>query len=333
MSSTPWWHDLIAAEAEPRFDGGIWRLHPQDADHFFAEYLPAELVHQLLRSARTAGWRPAVEDLLQRLPPDVAAYTRDYFLASYRARFVEALDVSPGSTVLDLACGWGFASQRCLESGALVVGTETSIGRLEFCSLRFSQQGFGDRFVGVEMDANRPFPFEPASFDAVIVSGLMEWLPSTARGSPESIQQVFLERCAAVLRPGGRLYLAIENRWWWRYFFGARDLHRIHRLQVLTSILPRRLARAWAILVTGEDYRTYTYSFFDYLRLLRKAGFQTVDADYPRPDYVQPKRVQPLCRGLRLSGDRKELASELRTQGAPGRLIVFGRSFAFIARK
>ena len=114
---------------------------------------------------------------------------------------------------------------------------------------------------------------------------------------------------------------------------GARDLHRIHRLQVLTSILPRRLARAWAILVTGQDYRTYTYSFAEYLNLLQHAGFRTVDATYPEPDYVQPRRLVTLCRGVSLVGDRRDRAQQLRSQNAPRYLLGFGRSFMFIATK
>ena len=215
-----WWKSLIVNDLEPRFEDGVWRLHPQEADRFFADYLPDAFLSGLLQRARAQNWRTAVEESLPLLRPDIAAYTQDYFLEPYRAAFVDGLGVTNGSSVLDLGCGWGFASQRCLEKGANVVGTETALGRLQFCTVRFSQQGFGDRFLAVEMDANRPLPFRSASFDVVIVSGLMEWLPSTATGSAESLQREFLQRCATVLRPGGRLYLAIENRWWWKYSWG-----------------------------------------------------------------------------------------------------------------
>jgi SAM-dependent methyltransferase len=328
-----WWQPLLGDGLQPRLEDGIWRLHPQRDDQFFADYLSDEFLAELLRRARATNWRTAVEESLPRLRPDIAAYTRDYFLEPYRAAFVDALGIERGSSVLDLGCGWGFASQRCLERGASVIGTDSALGRLQFCSVRFSQQQFADRFLGIEMDANRPFPFQPGSFDALIVSGLMEWLPMTAMGSAESVQRQFLQRCADALKPGGRLYFAIENRWWWKYFLGARDLHRIHRLQVLTSILPRRLARTWATLVTGQDYRTYTYSFAEYLEMLRDVGFAEVDANYPQPDYVQPRTQRILCRGLRLDGATPDLAGAVRKQHAPAHLVHFGRSFTFIATK
>ena len=327
----PCWRRLVLDDVEPTIEEGVWRLHAQTVDQFFAEYLPDEFLHDLLQRARTNGWRTAVEESLSTLRPDIAEYTRDYFLEPYRADFVDALAVTEGSSVLDLGCGWGFASQRCLEKGACVVGTERALGRLQYCVLRFVQQGLAERFLAIEMDANNPFPFRPNSFDVVIVSGLMEWLPITSSGSPESVQRAFLERCARVLRPGGRLYLAIENRWWWKYFFGARDLHRIHRFQVLTSILPRRLASVWSRLLTGREYRTFTYSFVEYLTWLRDLGFTTVDAVYPEPDYVQPKRRRTLCRELRLAGC--DLREAVRRQHTPQMLARFGRSFMFTATK
>jgi SAM-dependent methyltransferase len=331
--NSPWWRRLLDDSLQPQFEDGVWRLHPQEKSQFFAEYLPDTVLEALLRRVRSDNWRSAVEALLPKLKPRIAAYTRDYFLEPYRAGFVDSMDLQGGSVVLDLGCGWGFASQRCLEKGAYVVGTDNALGRLQFCRHRFEQEGFSDRFLPIELDANQAFPFTTQSFDAVIVSGLMEWLPSSTRGAPEDIQRRFLRQCSDVLRPQGQLYLAIENRWWWKYFVGARDLHRVHKLQVLTSILPRRLADVWSRLLMGRAYRTYTYSFLEYLTLLRDAGFAVVNADYPEPDYVQPKRLRELCRGLSLKESSSNLLSTLKRQGSPLLLRRLGRSFMFVATK
>lgn len=331
--SEPWWDRVIVPGVQPDVREGVWQFHTLNKDRFFGEYLSHGFLSELLESARNKGWRTAVEDSLRLLPPRIAAYTQDYFLAPYRASFVDRLGLGNGSHVLDLGCGWGFASQRCLELGACVVGTDAALGRLQFCSIRFGQQRLDDRFLGIEMDANRSFPFRSGAFDALIVSGLMEWLPSTGSGDAESIQRVFLERCFSALRLGGRMYLAIENRWWWKYFLGARDLHRVDRFQVFTSILPRSLARVWMRALSGQDYRTYTYSFFQYLEMLKAAGFTAVDADYPEPDYVQPRQVLPLVRGLKLTGTRRDWSHALRAQHSPRDKPLFGRSFMFVATK
>ena len=323
-----WFHQLLGSDVTPVIENGVWRLHRADSDQFFADYLPRAFCKEL-EQASAIGWRAAVECGMKHLTPYVADYTRDYFFESYRSDFVEELGIGPRTTVLDLGAGWGFASQRCLEKGAFVVSTETAAKRLEFCATRFAQQGFDHRWVGIELDANRSFPFESAVFDAIIVSGLMEWLPCSAVGSPKQIQRKFVERCFEVLKPKGRLYLAIENRYWGKYFLGARDLHTLQRW---TSILPRRAARAYSILTTHEDYRAWCYSLCDYIRQFKDVGYKTLTVIYPEPDYVQPKRVQKLIAELPLEQPQpwKDAYSGKNANRAASR---FGRSFMFIATK
>lgn len=330
---TSWLDGLVTTGVAPAVRDGIWRWHPQEQrDDFLAEFLPSNFLKGLARAGEL-GWRRSIEAGLPLLPAWIADYTRDYFLEPYRADFVDELGLREGSTVLDLGCGWGFASQRALERGARVVGTDTALRRLQFCVTRFAQQGWADRFVGLELDANGAFPFRPASFDAVIVSGLLEWVACSAEGDPEALQRRFMEKVRDLVAPGGRLYLAIENRYWGRYFVGARDLHRIHRLQVLTSLLPRALARPFCRLVTGQDYRTYTYSLSAYLDWLADLGYRSVTVRYPIPDYVQPKRVHTLLTDLDLTAPADARRRAARAQ-RPHRLrSLFGRSFMFFATR
>lgn len=322
-----WFINIIDHQDVPTLADGIWRLHPQRESHFFADYLPASFLTQL-ESARTLGWRKAVEQGLPLLSPYVADYTRDYFLESYRSDFVNDLNLCPGELVLDVGCGWGFASHRCLEAGARVVGTDNSIKRLDFCTTRFEQEGYSDSFVGIELDANRDLPFKVKSFDAIILSGIVEWLPQLTYGEPSNVQFSFMRKMTDLLRPGGRLYLAIENRYWWKYFIGARDLHTLQRL---TSILPRRIARAYSMLTKGEDYRVYTYSLLTYIRMFRNLGFQQLNVTYPDPDYVQPKKVYPLIRNLHLQQLHLPLLRAIIQQRPNLQRSVFGRSFMFVA--
>jgi SAM-dependent methyltransferase len=324
-----WFEDLLApGQSRPKGER-TWRLHPQPDDQFFADYLPAAFLMQLDRDA-ALGWRAAVENALPLLPAAAAEYTRDYFLEPYRADFVERLGLQSSDAVADIGCGWGFASQRCLEKGCRVVGTDNAMRRLEFCRNRFEQQSFGDRFVGVELDVNRQLPFRRGSFRAVIVSGLMEWLPCTAAGRPDEIQASFLRQCFEILGPEGRAYVAIENRFWGWYFAGALDLHS---RQPLVSILPRRLARALSMLMSGEDYRAHTYSILGYLRMFKRAGFRRLDILYPRPDYVQPKRIETLVEQLPLDAGWPDLLRHL-IASCGGRLPLYiGRSFMFLLTK
>lgn len=320
-----WLAALCRADAQPVLHAGMWRLHPDEYSQFFAEYLPASFFATLAQAGEL-GWREAVTAGLAALRPDLAAYTRDYFLAPYRAAFVDRLGLRPGDPVFDIGCGWGFASQRALELGARVVGAEAARARLDFCRQRFAQEGFADRFVGVEFDANRAWPFRPGSFAAILVSGLLEWLPCSSGDDPDAVQARFLARCRAALRPGGRLYLAIENRTWHAYFRLAPDLHTHQRL---LPLLPRRLARMLSLLRSGRDYRAYCATAFGYLQMFRTAGFASVAIDHPRPDYVQPRTVAPLLDPTPLAGPWGDLRRAVVRRCRDRWALLFARSFQF----
>jgi hypothetical protein len=78
----------------------------------------------------------------------------------------------------------------------------------------------------MEFDANRSFPFAPSTFVAVIVSGLLEWLACSVTGPIKAVRRKFMDRVFEILKLDGRLYLAIENRYWRPYFCDWRGLGR-----------------------------------------------------------------------------------------------------------
>jgi hypothetical protein len=139
-----------------------------------------------------------------------------------------------------------------------------------------------------------------------------------------------MQRVFEVTKLGGRLYLAIENRYWGGYFTGARDLH-VHRPWL--SVLPRRIARMYSILRFGEDYRAFCYSLTEYVNLFQKLGYRSVRVDYPLPDYVQPKEVQPLVPEFALDQKRPFRRKDIERNATDRHAARFGRSFMFFAQK
>ena len=329
MNTPQWLQEIARPDVTPHLENEIWRYHRSDDDQFFAEYLPDDFL-KLLEQAPEKGWKTVVEEGLKGVTGVVHDFSVDYFLKSYRSDFVEKLGLKAGSKVLDLGCGWGFASQRCLEQGAFVVACEAAVKRLRFCATRFSQEGYDGKFVCVEFDANRDYPFQNGSFDAIIVSGLMEWLPVSVEGDPDQIQADFLDKMFALLAPGGCLYIAIENRYWGPYFRGARDEHTFQRF---LSIAPRRVANAVSLNRIQKGYRAYCHSFVTYAQMLRRAGFARLDMDVPKPGYNTPKTITPLLRGVALKRSARALTRALwRSNRAPGD-AMFAHSFMLFARK
>ena len=95
-----------------------------------------------------------------------------------------------------------------------------------------------------------------------------------------------------MLRPGGYLYVGIENRLPISYYLGAPDPHC--ELPFVT-VLPRPMAN-WYARRRGhrEGYRNYLYSHRGYRKLLRKAGFARTEFYLAVPSYNVPRYYVPL---------------------------------------
>jgi ubiquinone/menaquinone biosynthesis C-methylase UbiE len=108
-----------------------------------------------------------------------------------------ALDGRRGGRILDLGCGTGQLAARLakLRAGARIVGCDFSIGMLRRASARSPAAHF------VQGDAGR-LPFADRTFDAIVSTEAFHWFPDQAGA---------LAECFRVLRPGGRLLLAVTN--------------------------------------------------------------------------------------------------------------------------
>jgi SAM-dependent methyltransferase len=100
--------------------------------------------------------------------------------------------ISPGSRVLDVGCGGGRVMIHLGWKGVAAIGVDISLH-----SLREMRRHSGR--PGVRAD-NRQLPFRDGAADVVISDGVVHHTPDP--------QGSFGENCR-VLRPGGRLYLAV----------------------------------------------------------------------------------------------------------------------------
>jgi hypothetical protein len=93
------------------------------------------------------------------------------------------------------------------------------------------------------------------------------------------------------LRPGGYLYVGIENRMALGYFLGYPDPHC--SLPFVT-VLPRLLAHWYARRKGLRGYRSYLYSSRGYRKLLRESGFSDVEMYLALPSYNHPRYLIPI---------------------------------------
>ncbi|HZL83776.1 MAG TPA: class I SAM-dependent methyltransferase [Candidatus Krumholzibacteria bacterium] len=267
--------------------------------------------------ARLRGWSAAVQQHLAGT--DLLPYVQHPARADWRVLF--PLD-RERTVSLDVGAGWGAISFGLAPHVRRHYALERVPERLEFIAIRKAQDGV-ENVVPLCADLHA-VPLLPASLDLVAVNGVLEWAglvdperaPHRAPREPGVLQEAFLRQLCLLLRPGGRLYVGIENRYGRLFWRGTPD----HQGLRYTSLMPRALARAYSrwraarsprTFVTESDYRTWTYSLRGTRQLLERCGFQDVEAYAVVPGYNAPMQIVPLAD----PGAFLYLATRLQTSG------------------
>jgi 2-polyprenyl-3-methyl-5-hydroxy-6-metoxy-1,4-benzoquinol methylase len=112
-------------------------------------------------------------------------------------RFLEWLDLSPGKTLLDVACGAGGPALRiAAATGCSVIGIDVHEQAVTTASLLAIQLGLVERAEFRVADATRSLPFSDATFDAITCIDAINHFPDRA---------YVIADWARLLKPGGRL--------------------------------------------------------------------------------------------------------------------------------
>src|ERR1700692_3430242 len=111
--------------------------------------------------------------------------------------FLEWLDLSPGKTLLDVACGAGGPALRIAAStGCSVVGIDVHEQAVTTASALAAQRGLAKRAEFRSTDAAGPLPFSDASFDAITCIDAINHFSERPR---------VIAEWARLLKVGGRL--------------------------------------------------------------------------------------------------------------------------------
>ncbi|MDX8480124.1 class I SAM-dependent methyltransferase [Mesorhizobium sp. VK24D] len=189
----------------------------------------------------------------------------------------ELLSLEQGSSVLELGCGYGRITNRLAEKGARVTGLDISP-----ILLKKAEADAAERRVDVEyvLGDMRSLPWRDR-FDAAFL-----WF-TTFGYFDEADNERVLHEAASSLRKGGRLLIDQDNR-----FALLRDKSptcrivqrdddlRIHLISYDALAdrenIERIVVRDGCVRRTRLSIRYY--GFTEYFRMLRSAGFQTVEA-------------------------------------------------------
>jgi ubiquinone/menaquinone biosynthesis C-methylase UbiE len=124
----------------------------------------------------------------------------DVFTPASNARLIDAFarltGLPPGARVVDLGCGSGVFTDALRQRGYRCTGVDLSPKLIGIARAKYS----GVEFIEGDVEQLK---FADASFDGVLLSGLVHHLPNPARCAAEVFR---------ILRPGGRFMAFDPNR-------------------------------------------------------------------------------------------------------------------------
>ncbi|MCU0298333.1 MAG: demethylmenaquinone methyltransferase [Candidatus Nanopelagicales bacterium] len=153
---------------------------------------------------------------------------------TWRRLVADALEVSPGMRILDLAAGTGTSSEAFAARGAQVVPCDFSLGMLQVGAQRLPHLPFvaGDGMA---------LPFADSSFDAVTISFGLRNIHDPVRG---------LQELHRVTRPGGRLVVCEFSSPTWAPF---RTVYLEYLMKALPAVAKRVSSNAAAYEYLAES--------------------------------------------------------------------------------
>jgi SAM-dependent methyltransferase len=226
-------------------------------------------------------------------------------------RFIEEA-IHPLGTldVLDLGCGQGEISAALSSCGARLTSTDISVNNIK--RTREKLEATPHPILTCASSA-LALPFAASRFDLVVLNGVLEWVgKGDIKRDPEACQIQALTEVHRILRRGGWLYVAIENRSYPRWIF-----HDPHVGTPLVAVLPRWAAKFVYRLLKGRSYVTYIHSYWKLRSLLGKAGFREMEVYIPLFHYRWPFRVVPVGESRRMASEVVALKEQFRKTNSP----------------
>ncbi len=190
-----------------------------------------------------------------------------YHLSRQRENIVEPMTLMPEDELLEIGAGMGAVTGAFARKCKKVDCIELSKRRSLVNAYRHRDMDNINIYIGNFQD----IPVTK-QYDVVTLIGVFEYAyyyidartPYTA----------FLERIAACLKPGGRIYIAIENKLGMKYFAGYNEDHTGNAFLGIEGY--------------RNDDRVRTFTKSQLTDMLSGSGFGNISFYYPFPDYKLP---------------------------------------------
>ncbi len=193
-----------------------------------------------------------------------------YHLTPLRKNILNTYNFTPDSTALEIGAGFGALTGVLCDNCKKVTAVELSKRRAEGLFARHEKRENLEVIVGNLNDID----FEE-KFDYVTLIGVLEYaLSFTKDANP---YETFLGNIRPLLKPNGKLLIAIENRYGLKYWCGAGEDHTGKPFDGINGYKNVDFVR--------------TFGKAELTELLNSCGFNTINFFYPYPDYKMPLAV------------------------------------------
>jgi len=249
-------------------------------------FIWADDPNRFLDEVEKLGWKEA---LVRIQKPNAPNKLREA-LAPNRIMWQYLFEMDSSWKILDIGAGTGGVACQ-LAKNYSVVAVDSSWCDVAFMHLRAQQDNL-HQFETVVADA-LSIPIESNQFDLITMIGSFEWMPtSLPQNPPRQTQLQALLEAHRLLKPGGNLFLGIENRYYLGYYVGVPEQHtNIKYISLMnrddSNILSQDLRN-------GSPYLEQTHSKDEYLELFKEAGFVDIQTFWLYPDYRLPNYIIPL---------------------------------------
>lgn len=193
-----------------------------------------------------------------------------YHLSPVRENLLSWYPFEKGCRILEIGAGCGAVTGVLCDHGGDVVASELSKKRAEILATRHQHRENLRVYVGNLNEVRFCKPF-----DVVTLVGVLEYAARFTDGPRPYID--FLKKIKSLIRPGGRLLIAIENRFGLKYWSGAPEDHTSLFFDGIEGYL------------RGDQARTFSRS--ELAEQINFAGLRIEQFYYPMPDYKMPIQI------------------------------------------
>lgn len=190
-----------------------------------------------------------------------------YHLSRQRENIAAPMNIKKNDSLLEIGAGPGAVTGAFARRAGHVDCIELSKRRSMINAVRHQDMDNLCIYVGNFNDVHLK-----KQYDVITLIGVLEYACYYTKGDHPF--RDFLKEVCALLKPGGRLYVAIENKLGMKYFAGYHEDHLGKPYAGIEGYRP-------------EDHvRTFTRS--ELKNLLKSTGFKNPYFYYPFPDYKLP---------------------------------------------